>query len=241
MCTSMCLYAQIFQLPGPVPSCKPSSLLHVDAQVLSDGHWESILRCVRSSIADPNVPTQNLHNPWNSTSSMFAFCLPYLFKSNTFIGCRRSSLHKMWQEWCWAASLGGQSWSRTRQPVINPLRTRPTIQANCRHVSAWCKTRKRFSWPMLKLRSYFDRPSPIRVGDDIGQRALINAYIARQKDSRTLPIERETFSDILETWCLQKTPVKAILRGGASYTRPIRVVNEINGKLNLAQILLPTT
>jgi hypothetical protein len=52
---------------------------------------------------------------------------------------------------------------------------------------------------MLKLRSYFDRPSPIRVGDDIGQRALINAYIARQKDSRTLPIERETFSDILET------------------------------------------
>ena len=61
------------------------------------------------------------------------------------------------------------------------------------------------------------------------------AQAAQQEALRTLPFRQETFDQILETWCLPKTLVKAILRKGSSYTRPLMITSHARALPNNTQ------
>ena len=64
---------------------------------------------------------------------------------------------------------------------------------------------------------------------------VFRASAARQEALRTLPFRSETFEEILEKWCLPKTLLKAMLRKGSSYTRPLTISNEENAVINCSR------
>lgn len=85
------------------------------------------------------------------------------------------------------------------------------------------------STTILNLQRFCDQPRPEEVPNDIDKITRVRAIIAQRKRSKTLPFEQKTFIEIVNKWCLPRTIVKAILRNGASYSRPMRVLNQVNG------------